>query len=702
MIPDRLAALADIATNLSWSWNRRARAMFATIDSILWRVTRHNPIALLQRVAPGRLAQCASDPEFLQAYDSVAAELARERSGGDTWFAQSFPGVQAGPVAYFSAEFGLHNSVPIYSGGLGVLAGDHCKAASDLGVPLLAVGLFYTRGYFDQQLRLDGWQEDSADRFDVGGTPIEPLQGPKGEPYLATVEADGRPIRVGAWRMHVGRVPIYLLDTDIEQLLRQLYAGGAGLRLRQEWILGAGGVRVLRALGIQPSVWHANEGHAAFMPVERLRELVAQGMSFDDAVQAVRAASVFTTHTPVPAGHDTFLVEKIEHCTGPIWKDMDASRDQLFGLGLHPNTGNGRFHMTAAAIRLSGRVNGVARKHGEITREMWQCLWPERDPDSVPIRHVTNGVHLATWMSNQMMDLLDDHLGVDWGSRLDQAGLWDDVLSLDDDRLWRLHMQAKTRLLQFICDEARRQWRDHWEEASHLVGAGTLLSPDALTIGFARRFATYKRANLVFREADRLRALLVDQWRPVQVIFAGKAHPADDEGKRVLQQIYSFTRDPQFEGRVAFLEDYDMHMAHRLVEGVDLWLNLPRVPMEACGTSGMKAALNAVPQLGTADGWWAEGFTEMNGWCIPEPPAGQDPDAWDAEQFYRLLEDQVIPLYYERGRAGIPTGWVERMKHALAVTGERFTGRAMVKRYAEEYYVPAMRGDGPPDDPPTV
>ncbi|UCG87412.1 MAG: alpha-glucan family phosphorylase [Gemmatimonadota bacterium] len=707
-LPERIAGLAEIATNLSWSWNRRARALFASIDLPLWRLTRHNPIAQLQRVESDRLEQCAADPDFLAAYDSVTVELARERTGSDTWFAHTFPELGAGPVAYFSAEFGLHNSVPIYSGGLGILAGDHCKASSDLGVPLIAVGPFYTKGYFDQQLRLDGWQEDSDDRFDPSVTPIVPLQGQDGKPFLATLEADGRTVHVGAWQMKVGRVSIYLLDTDLNenhpddrQLLHQLYSGGVEHRLRQEWILGVGGVRVLRSLEIEPSVWHANEGHAAFMPVERVRELTEHGATFEEAVRQVRAAGVFTTHTPVPAGHDTFSVEQIEYCTGPIWKKLKTTRAKFVGLGYHPDIDHGRFHMTAAAIRLSGRVNGVARKHGEVTRQMWQCLWPAREPGSVPVGHVTNGVHLATWMSNQMMHLLDEHLGADWGSRLDQPGLWDGVLSLDDEQLWSLHARKKVRLLQFIDDEARRHWRDHWQEASHLVGAGTLLNPDALTIGFARRFATYKRANLIFRDPDRLRRLLIDPWRPVQFIFAGKAHPADEEGKRVLQQVYSFTRDSQFEGRIAFLEDYDMHMAHRLVEGVDLWLNLPRVPLEACGTSGMKAALNGVPHLGTADGWWAEGFNGANGWSIPDAPVGQDVEAWDAEQFYQLLESDVIPLFYERDKRGVPTGWVERMKHALAVAGACFTGRQMVQRYTEDFYVPVMRGKIH-DDPPTV
>jgi starch phosphorylase len=708
-LPEAIAGLAEIATNLSWSWNRRARALFALVDPIIWRLTRHNPIALLQRVDPNRLDLCATDPEFLSLYDTVREELALEHTNEGTWFAESFPGLDAGPVAYFSAEYGLHNSVPIYSGGLGILAGDHCKASSDLGVPLVAVGPFYHKGYFDQKLRLDGWQEDSDDRFDTRTTPITPLSGPAGEPYLAQLTADGRQIHVGAWHMMVGRVAIYLLDTNLaenhpddRELLHKLYAGGPGLRLRQEWILGVGGVRVLRALGIKPSVWHANEGHAGFMPVERVRELTAAGAAFEEAVRQVRAAGVFTTHTPVAAGHDTFTVEQIEHCTGPVWEEMNTTRQEFARLGHHPEIDHGRYHMTAAAIRLAGLVNGVARRHGDTSRRMWHCLWPEVETSAVPIGYVTNGVHLATWMGNRVMDLLDEHLGLDWGTRLDDPELWDGVLSVDTERLWRVHMNSKERLLHFIDDEARRHWRDSWKEASHLVGAGTLLNPEKLTIGFSRRFATYKRANLIFRDLDRLRKLLTDTWRPVQFIFAGKAHPADDDGKRVLQEVYSFTRDPQHEGRIAFLEDYDMHMAHRLVEGVDLWMNLPRVPMEACGTSGMKAALNAVPQLGTLDGWWAEGFSGKNGWAIPEVPEGEDQDNWDGEHLYRVLETEIVPLYYEHDRRGIPVGWVECMKNALAVAGRYFTARHMVQRYARDYYVPAMRGDAPAHQPPTA
>jgi starch phosphorylase len=710
ILPERIEGLAAMAGNLSWSWNRRARSLFGAVDRPLWRQYRHNPVALLRHITSDRLEECAKDPEFVAAYDLVMAELGREKTRDGTWFATTFPEVGPAPVAYFSAEFGLHNSVPIYSGGLGLLAGDQCKAASDLGVPFVAVGPFYTKGYFDQRLRLDGWQEDSDAQNDPANTPLVPLRAPTGENHLAIVEADGRQVYVGAWRIMAGRIPIYLLDTDLDenhpddrQLLHKLYAGGQELRLRQEWILGVGGVRVLRTLGIHPGVWHANEGHAAFMLVERLRELTALGVDFNDAVRQVRAKSVFTTHTPVPAGHDMFDGGQIEHCVGPFWEAMHTTRDSFLSLGHHPEIDHGRFHMTVAAIRLASRVNGVAERHGRVTRDMWQCLWPGRPVDKIPIGHVTNGVHLATWMSNRMMNMLDQELGVDWGSRLDHTGTWEGILDVDDQKLWMLHQWQKTKLLLFIDDQARRYWKERWKDnSSHLVGAGTLLSSEALTIGFARRFATYKRANLIFRDLERLRKLLVDPWRPVQFIFAGKAHPADDHGKRVLQEVYSHTRDSQFEGRIAFLEDYDMHLAHRLVEGVDLWLNLPVVPMEACGTSGMKAAMNGVPQLGTADGWWAEGFNGKNGWQIPEVPEGEDTDAWDANHFYSLLENEVVPKYFERDRRGVPRKWVVHMKHALRVAGEQFAARRMVQAYATQHYVPAMRGDPFEDDPPLV
>jgi glycogen phosphorylase len=710
-IPERIEGLGQVASNLAWSWSRNARRLFSALDEPLWHVTRHNPIAMLRRVSPSRLSECARDPHFLELYDATMVELAAEADTTRQWFAREYPDLAGRRVAYFCAEFGLHNSVPIYSGGLGVLAGDHCKAAADLGIPLVGVGLLYTHGYFDQKLRLDGWQEDSSEQFEMAHTPLTPVVPKNGQPYLTTVRTFDRDVHVAAWRMDVGSVPVYLLDTNLESnnpadrdLTSKLYAGGPDVRLRQEWILGVGGVRVLRALGIEPAAWHANEGHATFMMLERVHELTAAGLTFNAAVASVRAATVFTTHTPVPAGHDTFAFEQVERCAGAEWFSGAgaAGREDFLALGAHPTDSTSTFHMTCAALRLARHVNGVARRHGEVSRDIWRPMWPGRPAEQVPIGHITNGVHLETWMSREMMALLDVHLGPDWLQQSEDPALWDRVLTLDDATLWHVRQAAKVGLLNFIREEARRRWTRHWKEATHVVGAGTLLTPDALTIGFARRFATYKRADLVFRDIDRLRALLTHPTRPVQIIFAGKAHPEDTPGKEVLKTVYGFTRDAQLEGRVAFLEDYDLHLSHRLTQGVDLWLNLPRVPLEASGTSGMKAALNGVPQLSTLDGWWHEGYDGMNGWAIPPEASRQAPDDWDSEHLYELLEKEVVPLFYSRDERSIPCGWTERMKHALRASGLRFTARRMLRDYVTRCYTAAMRGDSSGDDPPTA
>jgi starch phosphorylase len=707
-LPARIEGLASIAMNLWWSWSRETRALFGAIDELLWHRVRHNPLDFLCQVDPAKIAAAASDSDFLRRYDEVIARMSHELTTPDTWFARHYPAYDDGPVAYFCAEFGLHASVPIYSGGLGVLAGDHLKSASDLGVPLVGIGLFYMKGYFDQRLRLDGWQEDSDEEYDITRTPLEPVHGRTHEPYLATVETFGRPVHVRAWRMMVGRVPVYLLDTNLETnepedrtLMNKLYAGGQELRLRQEWILGVGGVRVLRAVGINPGVWHANEGHAAFMMVERLRELTEAGTPFAEALRRVRATSIFTTHTPVPAGHDAFSVEQVEECIGPVWERMGADRDTFFHLGRHPALPD-QFHMTVAAIRCSARVNGVSSQHGQVSRHLWHDLWPNRPWETVPIAHVTNGVHLRTWMASPIMELLDEHLGPGWRERTEEPKLWDQVLTLDHRLLWAAHCRLKAVLLDYIREDARRRFAGEHKEAAQVVGAGTLLDPKALTIGFARRFATYKRANLIFRDLERLRKILTNPWRPVQIVFAGKAHPADNPGKEVLQSVYQFTRDPAFEGRVAFVEDYDMHLAHLLVQGTDMWLNLPRVPLEASGTSGMKAALNGVPQLGTLDGWWKEGYDGLAGWAIPPAGDTEDADAADAERFYRLLDEQVIPLFYTRDARGVPLGWVEKMRYAIRLSGARFTARRMLQEYVQEYYAPAVRGEAAADDPPTA
>lgn len=710
-LPPRIAGLAQLANNLAWSWNRDARALFREVDEALWNRLRHNPIVLLQEVGQERLEALAADAGFCARYDRLIAWLKSEQSDEHTWYARTFPELRGKPVAYFCAEFGVHNSVPIYSGGLGVLAGDHLKTASDLGVPVVAVGILYRSGYFDQRIRTDGWQEDSADEISFDRVPLTKIAGPNGAKHLVTVRTFDRDVHIRVWRMQVGRVPVYLLDSDLEEnhpedrpLLSRLYSGGPAMRLRQEWLLGVGGVRVLRALGVAPAAWHANEGHAAFMMVERVREFCQSGLSYAEAVKQVRSCSVFTTHTPVPAGHDQFAIGDVRECAGGathgMWNEMGIDAAAFLRIGYHPEAGTGMFHMTAASIRLSRRVNAVARRHGIVSRELCKPLWPGRAADTIPVGHVTNGVHLATWMANPVMQLLDRQLGPQWGHANDPA-LWEQVLQLDDDQLWGTHLRLKHVLMRLVRDEARRAFAKRTMETVQLVGAGTLLDPHVLTIGFARRFATYKRADLVFRDVERLRKLVTHPTRPVQFVFAGKAHPADNPGKQVLQNVYQFTRDPQFEGRIAFVEDYGMHLAHLLVQGVDVWMNMPRVPMEASGTSGMKAGLNGVPQLSTIDGWWEEGYEGNNGWAIPA-----DVDSDDArgtvERLYTLLEQEVVPRFYERDANDLPRRWLQTMKHAMRVAGQQFTARRMVEQYARAYYAPSILGDVLPDDPPTA
>jgi starch phosphorylase len=706
-LPAAVAGLADFAMNLAWSWNRDANALFERIDPTLWSLTRHDPVRLLQEVEPERLARCAGDPDFLALYERVRTSLALLDSDDGTWFKARHAGAPSGPIAYFCAEFAVHDSIPIYSGGLGILAGDHVKSASDLGIPMVGVGLLYSRGYFDQSFDPEGWQLNLDEVVDPERMPLSRLHAEDG-PGLARVELEGRTVELGAWEMRVGRTRLYLLDSDLEvndpedrDLTARLYEAGEELRLKQEWILGVGGVRMLAALGVEPGCWHANEGHAAFMMVERVRREIEGGASLDDAIARVRARSVFTTHTPVPAGHDNFTRGQVEAVLGPVWEALGISAEAFMRIGFAPETGPDRFHMTASAIRLASGVNGVSERHGLVTREIWQPLWPDRAVDDVPIGSVTNGVHAWTWMSAGVQAMLDQELGEWWALRVDDPSVWDRVLEIDDGHVWHTHQRMKWKAFRFLVEQARRRWRDVWGKARHLVASGPLLDPEALTLGFARRFATYKRADLLLRHEERLLDLVADARRPVQIVFAGKAHPADDEGKRILQRVYRLSHDPRAAGRVAFVQDYEMHVARALFEGVDVWLNVPRVPKEASGTSGMKAALNLVPQLGTLDGWWAEGWTGDNGWGIPAAPNPDDPDEWDWEQLFGLLENEIVPGFHDRDEAGVPRGWVRHMKHALWVAGRRFTTDRMLRDYAERYYLPALAGSPQKDDPPT-
>lgn len=693
------ARLHELAHNLWWSWNPDARRLFETIDPTLWRLSHHNPVMLLHELKPERLAALQSDPVFHRLYSSVLKAFDEYMGASSTWFTSRYPELAGRSIAYFSAEFGLHNSIPIYSGGLGILAGDHCKEASDLGIPLLGLGFMYPQGYFHQRISPDGWQEAEYEPFNRFESPIHRALTPQGQPCQISIRINHGTVTAIVWQVRVGRVTLYLIDTDVpenepwdRELSARLYGGDHNVRLRQEMLLGIGGVRVFRALGLAPAVWHANEGHSAFLMLERIRELVQAGHSFTEAAELVRRTTVFTTHTPVPAGHDVFAFHPIEQHFNGYWEQLGLTREAFLQLGAHPDNPGAGFNMTALAMRLAGHINAVSREHGRVSRAMWRSLWPDLEEDRVPIHSITNGIHAPTWIAPEMNQLYAKYLGPDWTERVDDPAIWHRVSDIPDAELWAVHQALKRKLMSFIRERARAAWMQGRMQPHQVLASGTLLDPDALTIGFARRFATYKRATLIFGTLSRLQQLLQDRWRPVQIIFAGKAHPADEPGRQFVHQVYTFCKDHNLGGHVAFLEDYDMHMAKYLVHGVDVWLNTPRPPLEASGTSGQKAALNGVPHLSVLDGWWHEGYTGANGWAIPSSAHLRDShsqDAHDAEHLYRLLERDVVPLYYDRDRDGIPRGWLQVVKDAIRTVAPRFCTRRMVKEYMDLLYAPA-------------
>ena len=675
--------------------------MFRTLDYPLWRATAHNPVRMLRVIPPETLERASRDAKFLSLYDTALAALDAARSARNTWWARSFPELENQSIAYFSAEFALHQSLPIYAGGLGVLAGDHCKEASDLGVPLIGVGFMYPQGYFHQHVSAEGWQEESYEKLNWIDAPIEPAITPDGQPCVTAVPLGDRSVLVAVWQVQLGRARLYLLDTDLEenapwdrQLSARLYGGDRETRAQQEVILGIGGVRVLRHLGLHPAVYHLNEGHAAFVVLQRIREFIDAGRGFDQALDEVRRTTVFTTHTPVPAGHDAFPYHMVEKHLAGCWGTLGEHRARFLALGEYDNGAGSQFNMTALALRSSGAVNAVSKLHGEVTRAMWAPIWPGTPADQAPVASLTNGVHAPTWVSTDISGLFDKHLGKDWIERHDEPELWNRVLEIPDEELWEVRTALRNYLFAFIRERARKLWTEDRVSAGRMLAAGPILDNNALTIGFARRFTGYKRPSLIFHDADRLARILNAPGRPVQLVFAGKAHPADDTGKHHLQGIYRRSLDPAFGGRVAFVEDYDLHVAHFLTQGCDVWLNNPRKPLEASGTSGMKACMNGVPQLSIGDGWWAEGYNGRNGWLIdggaPYDDEGRADHA-DAEALYHLLETEVVPAFYDRDDQGVPHGWVAVVKEAIRSVAPMFSTRRMVKEYVERMYAPAMR-----------
>ncbi len=685
-VPQRIGRLTDLAHNLWWCWNPEVRRLFRMLDRTLWRRTSQNPVRILQECTPDVFAFAANHAPFLDLYDRAVASFDAYMGSKETWYTQHYSGRPNEQVAYFCAEFGVHTSVPIYSGGLGLLAGDTCKEASDMGIPFVAVGALYPEGYFKQRVAADGSQEVFYERLRLEHTPLLPLLNDDGSRFLVTVPLDGRTLKVSLWRLQVGRVSIFLLDSDIPEnepwdrdLVARLYGGDNEVRLRQEIVLGIGGVRTLRALGYDPTVIHLNEGHAAFAVLELIREGRLAGLSFSDSVQAARRKLVFTTHTPVKAGHDEFPFHMMEEHFRHFWEALEIDRENFLGLGSSDESSS--FSMTILALKTARKVNGVSKKHGEVSREMWRFLYPERPVQEVPIGSVTNGVHVPTWLSGGVVTLFNRYLGSEWRADFDDQSIWERVPEMSDEELWLTHQALKTKLFGFMRLRARQAWMAYGQSAGQLVAQGTLLTPEALTIGFARRFATYKRASLILRDVERLKRILLNPWRPVQIIFAGKPHPADEPGKYLLRQVYEVCTNPQFGGRVSFIENYDKQVAHNLVAGVDVWLNNPEPPKEASGTSGQKAALNGVLNFSILDGWWCEGYNGQNGWAIE----GYD-DESAAESMYSLLEEEIVPLFYRRDQSDIPTGWVARMKEAIRSTIWDFSTRRMMKEYLSESY----------------
>ena len=693
--------LWSLARNLWWSWDHDSTSIFRDLDPLRFRQLNHNPISMLAEIPldgiERRAQQLVLHSRINYAYRRQSEYLNADR----TWGAKNAGILRPRPVAYFSAEFGMHESVPIYSGGLGVLAGDHIKSASDLGVPLIGIGLFYGQGYFRQRLDRNGWQHEDYLETDVNGLPMELAIGANGQPVTVQIETRSGPIRARVWKLKVGRCDLLLLDSNIagnapedRDLTSRLYGGDGRVRIRQELLLGVGGFRALKAMGITPGVLHLNEGHSAFAVLEAIRSrMEEEGVDFDEGARRVSREVVFTTHTPVPAGHDRFHRSLIEEHLGPLGDALRVSPQRLMGFGQeNPSNPHEEFCMTVLGLTLSRRTNAVSALHGEVSRAMWTGLYPGKSEDAVPIGHITNGVHVPTWLAPQMFRLYDRHFGPGWHEHSSDARIWEGIENVDDGELWETHLSLKSQLLEFVRARAIEQGRRRGEPPETVR---RVLSPDALTIGFARRFATYKRANLVLSDIERLASMVNDPKRPVQFIFAGKAHPRDEPGKRVLQQIAELVHDRKFADKFVFVEDYDINVGRYLVQGVDVWLNNPRRPLEASGTSGQKVVLNGGLNLSVLDGWWAEAYDGLNGFAIGN---GRTHSHWDVhdmrdgEHLYRVLHEEVIPLYYQRDQYGLPRGWIKRMKRTIRTLGWRFNADRMVMDYVLKCYVPAAGG----------
>lgn len=698
-LPKELAGLQRIACNLWWSWEPEAIGLFKRLDPELWRLTRHNPMEMLGSLQQATFESLMADEGFMSHLAQVEEKL-DDYLASRTWYERhGNPGAR---IAYFSMEFGLHESLPIYSGGLGILAGDHLKSASDLGLPLVGVGLLYRQGYFRQYLNLEGWQQEIYPENNFYNLPLHLEKDTCGKPLLLELDLPGRSIKVQIWRVQVGRVRLFLLDTNLEEngpadreITTRLYGGDQEMRIRQEILLSIGGIRALRCLGVEPNVCHMNEGHAAFLALERIRILMEEkSLSFGEAVEAVRGGNVFTTHTPVEAGIDHFPPDLLEKYLGHYYRGLGLSRDEFMALGMqYPRRGNESFCMAVLAMKLSLHSNGVSELHGEVSRRMWADVWPDLPEEQLPLTSITNGVHQKSWLSEEMTGLLIRYLGTRWLEEQSSELLWRKVSRIPDAELWRTHRRGTARLVDYARRSLRSQLTQLDAGAKEIALAAEVLDPEILTIGFARRFATYKRGTLLLQDKERLEAILNHPERPVQIVFAGKAHPADHQGKELIRQIVQFSRQERFRRRIVFLEDYDISVARHLVQGVDVWLNTPLRPQEASGTSGMKVAFNGGLNLSVLDGWWCEGYRGNNGWAIGRGEIYDDlsyQNEVESRAIYDLLEKEIVPLFYNRGEDGIPRGWTAFMKSSLQTLCPVFSTDRMVQEYAKRCYVPAF------------
>ena len=700
-LPKRIEKLSEISNNLWWSWNTEFLRLFKTIDNDLWETCEKNPVKFLKQVSQERLESVSKNVEFLKEYDKLARQFEDYMNSKNTWFASNYPENKNDLIAYFSAEYGLDRTIPIYSGGLGILSGDHLKSASDLGIPLVAVGLLYKNGYFHQKINGYGDQETEYINIELSNLPINPVKDKNGEDLIIYVKFPKRRLYLKVWQINVGRIKLYLLDSDIEKnnpedrdVTLRLYGGDQEMRIRQEIVLGMGGTNLLtRALGLNPTIYHMNEGHSAFLILELMKNIIKEKqVSFDVARDIASSKTVFTTHTPVPAGNDIFPLDLVDKYFKDFWPRLGLNREEFLRLGMKPSQIlEPGFNMGILALKVAGKKNGVSKLHGAVSRELFGDVWPDIAANESPITYVTNGIHTCSWLSPKLKELYNKYLMPYWQDNIHEDKVWEKINNIPDKTLWETHQDRKEKLLKLVKDNTTQRLRRSGYSYEEINEITSKLNPNALTIGFARRFATYKRATLIFKDLERITQILNNSEKPVQLIFAGKAHPADKEGQDLIKRIHEISMMPQFKGKIFLLENYNIAMSQYLVSGVDVWLNNPRRPMEASGTSGQKASVNGVINFSVLDGWWAEGYNQENGWTIgtnAEYNSYEEQDIADSQSMYRTLEDKIIPTYYNKNEEGISPKWIRIMKNSIISTGGKYSTARMLVDYTNNLYMP--------------